>query len=106
MAQADKSGLKSAYDLAMERLGGKEGGLVTLSAAQKQAIAAEGQKTKARVAELEIMYQQRLAQAAAGSDPEKVAKEVARLEEERNAELQKARDAGDRAKAQIRTATP
>ena len=106
MAKDDKSGLKSAYDLAMERMGGKDGTLVTLSDEQKRAIAAEGQKTKARVAEVEIMYQQRLAKAAAGTDAEKVAKDVAQMEAERSAEIQKIRDAGERAKERVRQAAP
>ena len=61
------SGMKSAYELAMERLGGES---KKLTEEQKQAIAEIDSKTKAKVAETEIMFDQQL---AAESDPAKAA---------------------------------
>ncbi len=59
------SGMKSAYELAMERLGGES---QKLTEEQKQAIAETDAKMKARIAETEIMFDQQL---AAESDPAK-----------------------------------
>jgi hypothetical protein len=52
------SGMKSAYELAMERLGGAS---TELSDEQKAAIADLDAKLKARVAETEIMFDQQIA---------------------------------------------
>lgn len=52
------SGMKSAYELAMERMGGKTNPLTT---GQKHAIAAIDAKMKAGVAEAEIMFDQQIA---------------------------------------------
>lgn len=89
-------GLKSAYELAMERLAQKDGGLKVLTDEQKRAIAEVGQKAKARVAEIEIMYRQKLAEA--GDDAEKLAK----FEEQKAAEIARARSAEERDKEKIR----
>ncbi|MEN8254622.1 MAG: hypothetical protein ABFR33_04045 [Verrucomicrobiota bacterium] len=59
------SGMKSAYELAMERLGGESN---TLTEEQKQAIAEIDSKMKAKIAETEIMFDQQL---ATESDPAK-----------------------------------
>ncbi|WP_372809156.1 hypothetical protein [Pontiella sp.] len=59
------SGMKSAYELAMERLGGKANPLTN---AQKAAIAEIDSKMKAKVAETEIMFDQQL---ASETDPAK-----------------------------------
>ena len=61
------SGMKSAYELAMERLGGTSR---NLDDAQKKAIAEIDSKMKARIAETEIMFDQ---QAVAESDSAKAA---------------------------------
>jgi hypothetical protein len=68
--------LKSAYDLAMERLRAKDrdAGVAEpqpLDAAQKRAIAARRDEARAKVAELEILHRKNLAEA--GGDPEKMA---------------------------------
>jgi len=88
------SGMKSAYELAMERLGGKS---KELTAEQKAAIAEINAKMKARVAEAEIMFDQQL---AAETDPAKAAfiqqtrqQQIARITEEADAEKQKIRQA-------------
>ncbi|QBG47564.1 hypothetical protein EGM51_09220 [Verrucomicrobia bacterium S94] len=59
------SGMKSAYELAMERFGGES---TELSNEQKAAIAEIDSKMKAKVAETEIMFDQQL---AAEQDPAK-----------------------------------
>ena len=61
------SGMKNAYELAMERLGGES---TTLTDEQKAAIAEIDSKMKAKVAETEIMFDQQL---ASESDPAKAA---------------------------------
>ncbi|VGO15258.1 hypothetical protein PDESU_03840 [Pontiella desulfatans] len=61
------SGMKSAYDLAMERLGGESN---ELTDGQKAALSEIDTKTKAKVAETEIMFDQQLATEA---DPAKAA---------------------------------
>jgi hypothetical protein len=52
------SGMKSAYELAMERMGGE---VHELTDKQKAAIAEIDSKMKAKVAETEIMFDQQLA---------------------------------------------
>jgi hypothetical protein len=61
------SGMKSAYELAMERFGGaaKE-----LTDQQKQALAKINARMNAKIAEIEIMFDQQLATEA---DPAKAA---------------------------------
>jgi hypothetical protein len=61
------SNMKSAYELAMERLGGESH---ELTDEQKAAIAEIDSRMKARVAETEIMFDQQL---ATETDPAKAA---------------------------------
>ena len=61
------SGMKSAYELAMERSSGPS---VKLTDEQKAAIAEIESKMKAKVAETEIMFDQQL---ATETDPAKLA---------------------------------
>ena len=98
----ESDGLKSAYDLAMERLGTKGGDLAVLTEEQKRAIAEIGRKTKARIAELEITFQQRLAKARAGEDAEKAQKEAGQIEDELAAAKAKARAEEERERERIR----
>ena len=86
------SGMKSAYELAMERLGGESH---ELSDAQKQAIAVIDQKTKAKVAETEIMFEQQL---ASEKDPARAAlieqtrqEQIARIRSDSEAEKERIR---------------
>ena len=60
------SGMKSAYELAMERLG--DGSKTSLTDEQKQLIAEIDSRMKARIAETEIMFDQQI---ATESDPAK-----------------------------------
>ena len=59
------NGMKSAYELAMERLGG---GSLSLTDEQKKLIAEIDARMKARIAETEIMFDQQMASEA---DPAK-----------------------------------
>ncbi len=52
------SGMKSAYELAMERMGGEA---QKLSVSQKTALAEIHSKMKAKIAEKEIMFTQQMA---------------------------------------------
>ena len=61
------SGMKNAYELAMERMGGEA---VSLTDSQKTAIADIDSKMKAKTAETEIMFNQQL---ATETDPAKAA---------------------------------
>lgn len=88
------SGMKSAYELAMERLGGKAN---ELTPDQKAAMAEINVKMKARIAEAEIMFDQQL---AAESDPAKAAfirqtrqQQIERIAADADAEKQKIRQA-------------
>jgi hypothetical protein len=76
MQMPDDAPLKSAYELAMERLRAKdrEAGIQEsrpLTAKQKREIARLRQEARAKTAELEIMRRDKLA--ATEGDPEKVA---------------------------------
>jgi uncharacterized protein YecT (DUF1311 family) len=59
MSEKDK-GMKSAYELAMDRLNASGEENRTLSDEQKAAIADIDKKAKAKIAELEIMHKQNL----------------------------------------------
>lgn len=84
----EKKGLKSAFDLAMERLASKGEGLVELTQEQKQKLADVSAKAKARIAEMEIMYGKKLAEARTAGAADKIAK----IEDEMRAEMAKIRD--------------
>ena len=101
MADDKKSSLKSAYDLAMERLAGREGQGKSLSDQQKKSIAETERKAKAKVAELEIMIHSRLTQAQ--DDAEKIEKlksqhqlEIARIREKAEEEKERIRQERDK----------
>jgi len=84
--------MKSAYELAMERLAAKEP-VLQLSADQKQRIAAIAAKCKADIAAKELLLQSELAKTLAAGATEEAAKiqrqltdEIRRLEEKRERE--------------------
>lgn len=91
-------GIKSALELAMERLQKKGGDLVPLTAEQKAAIAEIDAETKAKVAEEEIMAAGRIRAAAAGGDAEA----AKALDEQIKAEIARIRERGERKKDQVR----
>lgn len=85
---SDDRPLKSAFELAMERLRAKDreegvGASKPLSEKQKKEIARLRQEARAKLAELEILHKDALASAAA--DPEKISKleDRHRIERER-----------------------
>ena len=98
----NKSGLKSSLDLAMERLAQKSGPVAQVTDEQKKALADVSQKAKAKIAEAEILYQDRLAKARAGDDPEKVAQQVEKLQAELSAERERIRSREESDKDRIR----
>lgn len=84
--------MKSAYELAMERLAAKEP-VLQLSADQKQRIATIEAKCKADIAAKELLLQSELAKTLAAGATEEAAKiqrqltdEIRRLEEKRERE--------------------
>jgi len=91
-------GIKSALELAMERMRQKQGDIVPLTHEQKAAITEIEAETKAKVAEQEIMTQERLRAAYAGGDAEAARK----VEEEIKAEIARIRERGERKKEKIR----
>lgn len=90
--------MKSAYELAMERLAAKEGALRPLTQAQKRAIQETDSQTKAKLAETEIMLDREIASARAAGDATK----LQALQEQRARELRKIRDRGEAEKERIR----
>jgi hypothetical protein len=91
-------GMKSALELAMERLQKKDGDLVPLSADQKAAIAEIEAETTAKVAEEEIMAAGRVRAAYAGGDAEA----AKTLDEQIKAEIARIRERGERKKDKVR----
>ena len=89
--------LKSAYELALERLKAESGGDedAPLTARQKEAIAEARRVTSSRLAEREILFKDALKKTA---DEESRAK----LEDEYRIDRQRIQDDGDRAVAEIR----
>jgi hypothetical protein len=98
MAENDKSGLKSSFDLAMERMNRRGEGIAQLSADQKSRLADLAARTKAKIAEIEIMYGKKLAEGKEGDDAEKRAK----IEEEMRREIRKVRDSEESERQKIR----
>ena len=91
-------GIKSALDLALERLKAREGEVVPLTHEQKAAIAEIEAETRAKVAEQEIMAAERLRAAYAGGD----ADAARQLDEQIKAEIARIRERGERKKEKIR----
>ena len=91
-------GIKSALELALERMQRKQGDVVPLTHDQKAAIAEIEAETKAKIAEEEILASERLRAAAAGGDPEA----VRTLDEQIKAEIARLRESGERRKEKVR----
>ena len=98
MADNKKSGMKSAFDLAMARLEKRDGKLAPLSAEQKKALAEVENKAKAKTAEVEIMFEQKLQAAYAGGKPE----EIAEVERQKRSDLDRIRRQAEDEKERIR----
>lgn len=94
------SGMKSAYELAMERLEAREGKHKALTDGQKAKLAAIDEQTQAKIAEIQIMMEGRLAEARATGDPSKVRE----VEDERVAEIGRTRSRAESEKDDVRKA--
>ncbi len=88
--------LKSALDLAMERLAQRDGAHTKLTDAQKAALAEVDRKTKAKLAEREILGNDRLTKA--GEDPEKIEP----IKAQQRAEIEKIKARAEEEKERIR----
>ena len=88
--------LKSALDLAMERLAQRDGVVAKLTDAQKAALAEVDRKTKAKMAEMEILGNDDLAKA--GEDPEKIEP----IKAAQRAAMEKIRNRAEEEKERIR----
>jgi hypothetical protein len=97
MADDKQSGLKSSFDLAMERMARRGETIAALSDEQKQALAEIGSRAKAKIAEVEILYGKKLAEAQAANNAETMTK----IEDEKRLEISriKAREEDERRKA-------
>ena len=98
MADNKKSGMKSAFDLAMERLEKRAGKLAVLSLEQKKALAEVENKAKAKAAEVEIMFEQKLQAAFAGGKPE----EIEEVQRQKRSDLDRTRRQAEDEKERIR----
>lgn len=90
--------LKSSYDLAMERLGKSLGPERKLTDVQKKQLAEIDSVYKAKIADLELSFGDKIAAARAAEDFEKVEK----LEQTLLAERQKLRDDCEAKKEKLR----
>ncbi len=100
MAEKQPTGLKSSFDLAMDRLAQRGEGLSALSADKKAALAEIGTRAKAKIAELEILFAKTLEKARESNDPERIAKTeaehreaIARIRSREDDERRKVREA-------------
>jgi hypothetical protein len=98
MNDKSSSGLRSALDLAMERLEKKDGKLAALSDEQKKALAEVDSQLKAKIAEIEILNGKRFAEARAKDDAE----EISKIEAQKLADISRARSQAESDKDRIR----
>ncbi len=94
----ETKGLKSSFDLAMERMAKRGEGITPLTAEQKAALTDISTKARAKIAEVEIMYGKKLAEVRAGGDAEK----IAAVEGEMRAELARIKDREETDRRKIR----
>ncbi len=88
--------LKSALDLALERMAQRDGSITRLTDAQKAALAEIDNKTRAKLAELEILGSDRLTKV--GDDPEQIEK----IKAEQRAAMEKVRSRTEDEKERVR----
>jgi hypothetical protein len=91
--------MKTAYELAMERLEKSGGKRIALSDEQKKAIAEIDRQMTAKIAEIEIMSQKAILQARASGDAEKIAK----AERQKLDDIQRAKARAEADKDRIRS---
>ncbi|MBI3987246.1 MAG: hypothetical protein HY343_10015 [Lentisphaerae bacterium] len=96
---ADKKHLKNSYDLILERLAARGESVKAMTPEQKKAISEIESTAKAKVAELEIMMKQKMAEA--GGDPEKIQP----IRELLSVETAKVREKAEAEKERIRKGT-
>lgn len=94
-----KDGIKSSYELAMERLSRRDGSPTPLTDEQKKALGEVDSQTRARVAEIEITMDRQIAEARASGDEAKARE----LQELRAADIRRQRDRGEDEKERIRS---
>jgi len=93
--------LKSAWEIALEKLGAREEARPALTEEQKERIAEIRRRWKAKRAEREILHCEELLRARLRGDPEEVrrieeeyVRELRRLEEKEEAEVRAVREEG------------
>ena len=90
--------LKSSFDLALERMA-KRGEVITaLTAEQKEAMADISTRTKAKIAEIEILYGKKIGEAREAGDAGK----EANTSEEMRFEINRLKDREEAERARIR----
>lgn len=97
----DEKGIKSAYELAMERLKRGEPETPGLSETTKKKLAEIDRETGAKVAEQEILFKSRIQAADAAPNLE----EVQKLREELATEIRRIRERGEARKEEVRRET-
>lgn len=98
MKDKKTAGIKSAYELAMERLAGRGEAPTSITEEQKKALAEVDAQVRAKVAEVEILMDRRMAEALAKPDAEALQK----LAEQKQTEIRRLRERGERDKETIR----
>jgi hypothetical protein len=94
----ETKGLKSAFDLAMERMAKRGEGIAQLTDEQKAALAEISAKAKAKLAEVEILFGKKLAEARAGGD----AKKIEAIEADMRTEMARIKDREESERRKIR----
>jgi hypothetical protein len=92
------SGLKSAFDLAMDRMTQRGDGLSSLTGEQKAAMAEIARRAQAKVAEIELLFQPKIGAARAADDAEK----AVTLEAQQRFEIAKIRERETRDREAVR----
>ena len=95
--KGEEKGIKSALELALERFGGAGEG-ERLTAGQKERLEDIERERRAKVAEVEILSGQGIAEAAAAGDTEKVRV----LQEQKAAEIARLGRAAEKKKKKVR----
>ena len=98
MSEKQSSGLKSALDLAMERLEKKDGKLATLNDGQKNSLAEIDSQLTAKIAEIEILKSKQIAEAREKGDAE----EIQKIEAQKQTDIGRARSQAENEKERIR----
>jgi hypothetical protein len=94
----EEKGIKSAFELAMERLKQAEPDEPGLSEKQKRELAEIDRETGAKVAEQEILFRSRIQAASANRNLE----EVEKLRQELATEIRRIRERGESRKEEVR----